>query len=173
MNFLKAHRFLKADSPRFSRRDEPEITNEEHSVLVDCFVFDSFQFAGKKRRKRVPKVDCQRRGTDHATVVKLNCIRLIRRSNLTVPLQMRDGIDERGMSPKFNRSARMRGGDDVSSSLFDYAEPVEFQLTDDRGLARTRCACDDEPSQRGFFFCDPLFTLNKRDAPDVRRADLI
>jgi len=40
----------------------------------------------------------------------------------------------------------MRGGDDVSSCLFDNAEPVEFQLTDDRSLACTRRAGDDEPS---------------------------
>jgi len=58
--------------------------------------------------------------------VKLNFIWLIRRSNLTVPLQMSDCIDERGMSPGFNRSLRMRGSDNVSSRLFDYAEPLEF-----------------------------------------------
>jgi hypothetical protein len=40
----------------------------------------------------------------------------------------------------------MRGSDDVSSRLFDYAEPVEFEQTDDRGLACTRRAGDDEPS---------------------------
>ena len=71
-------------------------------------------------------MDRQRRGTDNATVVKLNLIRLIRRSNLTVPLQTGDGIDERRMSPGFDRTLRMRGGDDVGGCLFDYAEPVEF-----------------------------------------------
>ena len=58
--------------------------------------------------------------------MKLNLIRLIRRSNLTVPLQMGDSINERGMHPGLNRSLGLRGGDDVSSCLFDYAEPVEF-----------------------------------------------
>jgi hypothetical protein len=71
-------------------------------------------------------MDCQRRGTNNATVVKLNLIRLIRCSNLTVPLQMSDCINERGMSPGFNRSLCMLDGDDISSCLFDYAESVEF-----------------------------------------------
>ena len=74
----------------------------------------------------MPEVDCQRRGTHSATVVKLNLVGLIRRSNLTVPLQISDYINERGMRPGLNRSLGLRGGDDVSSCLFDYAEPVEF-----------------------------------------------
>ena len=72
MDLLKPHRFLKADSSRIGRRDEAKIANEEDSVLIDCFFLDALQFAGKKRRKRVPKVDCQRRGTHYAAVVKLN-----------------------------------------------------------------------------------------------------
>lgn len=66
------------------------------------------------------------RGTHNATVVKLNLIRLIRRSNLTVPLQIGDQINARGMRPGLNRSLSLRGGDDISSGLFDYAEPVEL-----------------------------------------------
>ena len=58
--------------------------------------------------------------------MKLNLIGLTRRSKLTVPLQMRDGIDERGIDPGLNRSLGLRGGDDVSSCLFDYAEAVEL-----------------------------------------------
>jgi hypothetical protein len=58
--------------------------------------------------------------------VKLNLIWLIRCSNLTISLQTSDNIDERGMSPGLNRSLGVRGGDDVSSRLFDYAEPVEL-----------------------------------------------
>jgi hypothetical protein len=50
----------------------------------------------------------------------------MRRSNLTVPLQIGDYINERRMRPGLNRSLRLRGGDDVSTGLFDYAEPVEF-----------------------------------------------
>jgi hypothetical protein len=68
----------------------------------------------------VPEVDCQRRGTHSATVVKLDLIWLIRRSNLTVPLQISDYVNERGM--------RSRGGDDASSCLFDYAEPIAPML---------------------------------------------
>ena len=48
MNFLETHRFLKADSPRFGRRDEAKVTNEKDSVLVNCLLFHSLQFAGKK-----------------------------------------------------------------------------------------------------------------------------
>jgi hypothetical protein len=49
------------------------------------------------------------------------------------------------MSPEFNRSVGLRGGDDVGSCLFDHAEPIELQLTDDRGLPSTGRAGDDEP----------------------------
>lgn len=72
------------------------------------------------------EVDCQRRRTENATVVKLNLIWLIRRSNLTVPLQMSDYINERGIRPGLNRPLGLRGGDDVSGGLFDDAESVEF-----------------------------------------------
>jgi len=79
-------------------------------------------------------MDCQRRGTYGATIVILNLIRLIRRSNLPVSLQKSDCINERGISPDLNVSLRMRGGDDGSSCFFDYAEAIEFQLTDDHRL---------------------------------------
>ncbi len=74
----------------------------------------------------MPEVDCQSRSTHGATVVKLNLIWLIRRSNLTVPLQISDYTNERGMRPGLNRSLGLRGGDDVSICLFDYTEPVEL-----------------------------------------------
>ena len=86
VNLFKTHGFLKADAPRFGRRDEAKMANEEDPVLVDCLLLDTLQLTGQNGRKRVPEVDCQRRGTHPATVVKLNLIRLIRRSNLTVPL---------------------------------------------------------------------------------------
>src|SRR5260221_638237 len=59
---------------------------------------------------------------------------------------MSDCINERVMRPGLDRSLGLRGGDDVGSRLFDYAEPVELQLTDDRRLPCTRRAGDDEPS---------------------------
>jgi len=77
VNFLKTQRILKADSPRFGRRDEAKIANEEDPVLEDFFFLDALQFPGKKGRKRAPEVDCQRRGTHYAAVVKLNLIWLI------------------------------------------------------------------------------------------------
>ncbi len=55
VNFLKAHRFLKADTPRFGRRYEAKIANEEDPVFVDCFFFDALQFAGKKGEKGCPR----------------------------------------------------------------------------------------------------------------------
>jgi len=39
VNLVKAHRVLKADSPRFRRRDEAKVAYEEDSFLVDCFYF--------------------------------------------------------------------------------------------------------------------------------------
>lgn len=128
MNSLETHRFLKADSPRFGRRDEAKIADEEDSLLVDGFFPDALQFAGKKRRKRVPEVDRQCRGTHNATVVKLNLIWLIRRSNLAVLLQISDYINERGMGPGLKRSLRL-GGRRVSMSLrHPHLEFTDFLL---------------------------------------------
>jgi hypothetical protein len=39
---------FKADSPRFGRRDEAKIANEEDAVWVDGFFLEALQFAGKK-----------------------------------------------------------------------------------------------------------------------------
>jgi hypothetical protein len=60
------------------------------------------------------------------------------------------------MRPGLNGSVGLCCGDDVSSCLFDYAEPVEFQLTDDRCLPCTWRAGDDEPSHLVFFFSEPV-----------------
>jgi hypothetical protein len=49
------------------------------------------------------------------------------------------------MCPGLIRSVSLRGRDDVRGCLFDDAKPIEFQLTDDRCLSRTRRAGDDEP----------------------------
>jgi len=94
----------------------------------------------------VSEVDCQRRGSHSAAVVKLNLIRLIGRSNLTVPLQLRDFINERGMRPGLSGSSGLCVRDDVGCCLFDHAEPDELQLTDDRGLPCTGRAGYNEPS---------------------------
>jgi hypothetical protein len=81
---------------------------------------------------------------------------LIRRLDLTIPLQAGDCINERGMRPRLNLSLSLRGGDDVSSCLFDYAEPVKFQLADDRSLPCARRTSDDEPSHVVFFFAQKV-----------------
>ena len=78
--------------------------------------------------------------------MKLNLVWLIGRSNLAIPLQTRDCIDERRMHPGFKRSLALRGGDNVSRRLFHYAEPIELQLTEDRCFPRARRASEDESS---------------------------
>lgn len=60
-----------------------------------------------------------------------------------MPLQTGNCINERRLHPWLNGSLRMRRSDDVSSRLFHDAEPVEFQLADNRRLSRAR---DDKPS---------------------------
>lgn len=102
-------------------------------------------------RKRVPKVDCQRRSADNGTVMKLNLTRLIRRSNLTVPLQIDDCVNERGclQSSTVPRACAAAMTSVAASSIT--TKPVEFQLTDDRHLPCTRRAGDDEPPQVSFF----------------------
>jgi hypothetical protein len=50
------------------------------------------------------------------------------------------------MHPGLLRSSCVRGGDDVRRGLFDDAEAIQFQLTDDRCLPGARRTGDDEPS---------------------------
>src|SRR5689334_9490822 len=71
---------------------------------------------------------------------------------MTRPLQIVDYINKRGMCAGLNRSSGLRCGDGVSSRLFDYAEPVEFQLTDDRCVPCTRRTSDDERSHVVSYF---------------------
>jgi hypothetical protein len=52
-------------------------------------------------------------------------VHFIGSANLSVSLQTRDYIEERGMSPGLNDPFGSRGGDD-DTSLFDYAELLEF-----------------------------------------------
>ncbi len=72
------------------------------------------------------EIDGQGRSADTATIVKLNLIRLIRRSNLAVLLQVRDGFEEGRMKPGFVVALCMLGCDDVGSRLFDYAESIKL-----------------------------------------------
>ena len=94
----------------------------------------------------MPEVNCQCRGAHGGTVVKLNVVRLTRRSNLTVPLQLGGYFYERRVRPGLNLSPGVRGGNNVGSSLFHDAESVKFQLTNDRCLSSAGRASDDEPS---------------------------
>ncbi len=48
--------------------------------------------------------------------------------------------------PRFSLSLRMRGRDNVGGRLFNDAEAIELQLSQDRRLPRTRRASDDEAS---------------------------
>jgi hypothetical protein len=59
------------------------------------------------------------------------------------------------MRPGLCYSLGLRSGDDVSRSLFDYAEPLALQLTDDRCLPCTWRAGDDEPPHVVSFFSFP------------------
>ena len=48
VDLLKALGIFKANAPRFGRRDEAEVANEEDPVLVDRFCLDTLQFTRKK-----------------------------------------------------------------------------------------------------------------------------
>jgi len=58
------------------------------------------------------------------------------------------------MSPDFICSASLRGSDDIGSGLFDHAESVEFQPTDDRRLSRTWRTRDNKPFHVLFFLSE-------------------
>ena len=102
-------------------------------------------------RERVAKVGGQRRGADDGTVVELDFIRMAGSSNLTVLLHTSDCIDERGVSPDFGISVGISGSYDVGGRFLDHAEPVAFELTDDRCFPCSGRTGDDEPSHDDFF----------------------
>src|SRR2546423_1412686 len=126
MNSFKTQRFLEADPPRFSRRDEAKVPYEESAVFVDGFLLYALQFASKKWREGMSKIDSQRSGTDNRTVMELNVTWLMSRPNLTLSLQISDRIDEQRISPRFCFTPGMRRGDNISRRLFNDAEALEL-----------------------------------------------
>ena len=144
MNALEMQSFFKRDSASLGSSDKPEIANEENSILIDMFSLRPLQFAGKQCRKRETQVDSQGSRTHNATIVELNLIRLVRRSNLPFSLQPCDDINERWILPGFKSSQGMLGGDNVGCRLLNYAKTIQFQQANDRGFPSARRPGDDE-----------------------------
>ena len=79
--------------------------------------------------------------------MELGFVWVMRRSRLTILLQIDDFVNERRrIGPRLIRSLGLGGGDDIGGCFFDDAEAVKLQLTEDRGLPCTGRARDDEPS---------------------------
>src|SRR3954452_12982258 len=148
VNLLEPDGVLEADATRVGGRHEPEIANQEDALFVHRVRLDALQLVHEKWRKRVAEIDGERGGAHRGTIVKLHVVRLIRRANLSIALEMGDRIDERRIPPRFHRSPIARRGDHIRRGLFDDAEAVELELTDDRGLPRAWRAGADEPSHR-------------------------
>jgi hypothetical protein len=148
MHSFETQRLLKADPPRFGRRDEAEILYKEDTLLKDRLRFSPLQLARKRVRKRISKIDRQGSGADDRAVVKLYFGGLARGSKLPPFLQFGDRTDERGMRPRFGDAPRLLQCDDVGGRLLDDTEAVEFQLTDYRCLPGAGNPCQYEPSQR-------------------------
>jgi len=94
VNLFRTNRVFKTDAPCRGRRDEAQIADEEDASLEDLFRPEALQFAGKHIGDRMSEVDCQCGGINHARIMKLDFVRLIRRPDLPVSLQVGDGIDE-------------------------------------------------------------------------------
>ena len=80
--------------------------------------------------------------------MKLQLVRLTGRTNLTLPLERNDRIDERGVLPRLRNTGRLRSRYDVSRRLFNHAKAIKFQLPDDGRFAGARCPGHDEPEHK-------------------------
>jgi hypothetical protein len=132
VNPLETEGRFKIDAASFGRDDEAEILYEEDALLINRFRLDALQFAGKRRGERVSEEDRQRSGADCRPVVKLDIVRLVRRSHLPPFLQINDRIDERGIFPRFGDAARVLQSMNVGCRFLYDTEAIELQLPNNR-----------------------------------------
>ena len=126
---LKAKRVVETDSSGFARRYETKIANEEYFPLIDTFGFDPAQFALKHIRSWISEVSRQGSGTDHGPVMKLYFVGLAGRTQLPLPLQVHNRIDEGRLHPRLGDTPGLPQGDKIRSSFFDDGKAFQFQLT--------------------------------------------
>ena len=123
---FKTQSLLKADPPRFGRRNEAKIPYKENTLLKDRLrVMRSSSLesvSGTGCPDTPPAQQCRRR-SDHGTVP----VQVARRAKLPPPLQISDRIDERGMRPWFSDTLRLCESNHVSRRLLDDAESIKLQ----------------------------------------------
>jgi hypothetical protein len=135
MDTFETEGLFKVDSPRFGRRNEAQIPDEEYGCLKDIFPPDPLQFLFKDAGYGESKVLCQGSGADSGSIVKLHLDRLSRGPKLALPLQARDQVEERDICPRLGHTPRLAKGDDIGCSFFYDAEAIYLQLAEDGCLS--------------------------------------
>lgn len=144
MNLLETQGRFEIDAASFGLGDEAKILYEEDALLINRFRLDALQFAGKRTGEWVSQKDRQRSGADWRPVVKLDFVRLVRRSQLPLSLQLSNRIYERGIFPRFSDAARVLQSMNVSCRFLDDTEAIKLQLPNNRRLPRAGGPCQDE-----------------------------
>jgi len=94
VDLFETQRFVKADPPRFGRRYEAKVPNEENFLLKDLVRLDALELTRQQVGGRIFEVGCQGSRADNRTIMELDRTRLGGRSTLPLPLQINHCINE-------------------------------------------------------------------------------
>lgn len=118
---------------------------------------NALQFGDEKRRPGKLEVVCQGSGTDDGSIVKLNEMGETGGVGFPDSLKTDYGIEEPGAGPRLGDSVRLPELDDAGGGLLHYAKSVQFQLPEDRSLARSGRASQNISRHIGHFLIYRIF----------------
>ena len=72
MDLFETQPFVKADPPRFGRRYEAKVPNEENFLLKDLVRLDALELTRKQVGARISEVGCQGSCADNRTIMELD-----------------------------------------------------------------------------------------------------
>ena len=147
VNRFEVKGFLECDAASQGRCNEAEVAYEEYLALEDLLMGDPVEFGRERLRDWIPEIFRKGGSAHDGAIVKLNFIGQKRAAELALALQIRDGVEELRTSPRLFDAVGVGRSNHIGRGLLDHAEAIEFELTDQRGLAAAGRASQDKASQ--------------------------
>jgi hypothetical protein len=161
----ESDRVCKTDSPGFGRRHKSEASDEEHLGSIDFLIVDSCDLEAQSIGYRVPEPLGEGKSTNRGAVIELDSPR-VAQVDLTMPLDLNNGVNKRRISPGFVYSLLLPSGDHVGCCLADGDKAILRKLPKECGLARPRWTGEYESINPHYFLHDNP----KRESPRMTKA---